>query len=113
MTISHIASFSAAATSVALSSIAAGDLLIAAAYINNSATLPTAPAGWTLVNNTAGANTNAIIVYKKIAAGGETTSGTWTGASHVAVGQYRSTINIGTGANAQTGGNNQTTALIS
>ncbi|MGU3668022.1 hypothetical protein ACLBX9_27865 [Methylobacterium sp. A49B] len=91
MSISSVAAFSAASTSVALSGIVAGDLLIAVAYRNASATAATIPSGWTAIAGaTGGGSTNALAAAYKIAAGGETTSGVWTNATQVAVSQYRS-----------------------
>ncbi|MGU3665792.1 hypothetical protein ACLBX9_16560, partial [Methylobacterium sp. A49B] len=97
MSISSVAAFSAASTSVALSGIQAGDLLIAVAYRNASATAATIPSGWTAISGaTGGGTTNALVAAYRIADGTETTSGTWTNATQVGVSQYRST----SGANA-------------
>ncbi|MBE7245702.1 MAG: hypothetical protein INR63_12170, partial [Actinomycetospora chiangmaiensis] len=106
MTISCVAAFSAASTSVALSGIVAGDLLIAVAYRNASATAATIPSGWTAIAGaTGGGTTNALVAAYKIAAGGETTSGVWTNATQVGVSQYRSTnpASLKVGAGAATG----------
>lgn len=70
--ISKIDAASAQAASVNFGVTAtAGDLILACGHRDGSATAPTNPAGYTIIDGT-GANTNSMRIAYKIAAGGET-----------------------------------------
>lgn len=86
--ISRISAHSAQANSVAITTPTAGDLIIVFSHRDGSTTAPTLATGYTNVAS-AGANTNAARLAYKYSDGTETTSGTWTNATSVAVGVYR------------------------
>lgn len=88
MAISAISNAAAATTTVAMSTHATGDLILASVRRNGSTTAPTIPAGWTVVKTQTG-TTSWHGVYKKIAASSSETTGTWTSASAVEVNVYR------------------------
>ena len=88
MAISRISAASARANSVAITTPQAGDLILVFAHRDGSTTAPTLPAGYTSIDSV-GANTNSARIGYKYSDGTETTSGTWTNATSVAVGVYR------------------------
>jgi hypothetical protein len=67
---------------------AAGDLLLAFAYRDGSATAPTLPSGWTSIATTGG-NTNAFLLAYKVATSSSETIGTFTNATDTVVHCYR------------------------
>jgi hypothetical protein len=71
-----------------MSSHTTGDLILASVRRNLSTSAPTIPGGWTLVKTQTG-TTSWHGVYKKVAASGSETTGTWTSASSVEVNVYR------------------------
>jgi surface protein len=72
----------------------AGDLILAFAFCDGSATLPTQPTGWTSIDTAAVGNTCSARVAYRVAASSVGTSGTWTGATTVIFLVYRG-VNIG------------------
>lgn len=66
----------------------AGDLLLAFAYRDGAATVPTLPSGWTEISSAAG-NNNAFLLAYKIAASGSETIDAFTGATNTLVHCYR------------------------
>ncbi len=78
-----------------------GDILIAWAARDGSVTTPTMPAGWTNIIS-GGANTLGYRLAYKTAASTSEASGTWTGATSIAIVQYRPgagyTLEIGASA---------------
>lgn len=88
MAISRIQAASAQATNVAISAPAVGDLILSFAHRDGSTTAPSLAAGYTNIANS-GANTNSARLAYKFSDGTETTGGTWTNATSVAVGVYR------------------------
>jgi hypothetical protein len=88
MAISRISAHSAQANSVAITTPTIGDVIVVFAHRDGSTTAPTLATGYTSAESS-GANTNSAIVAWKISDGTETTSGTWTNATSVAVGIYR------------------------
>ena len=81
--IKQVQQASAASTSVAITSTLANDLIVTFAYRSSSATPPTLATGFTQIDTVAQSTTSFISGYK-VSAGGDTTSGTWTSATHVA-----------------------------
>lgn len=73
---------SAAANNVAITSTAANDVIVVFAYFAGTATIPSLPGGFTSLVGTAGTAQAARLGYK-VSSGGDTTSGTWTNATHV------------------------------
>ena len=75
-------------TSATLPTHQAGDLILAFAFRDGSTTLPTQPAGWTLVESNTASSSSARLSYKIAASSGDST-GTWTNASTVIFLVYR------------------------
>lgn len=67
----------------------AGDLILAFAFRDGSNTQPTIPAGWTALQNAAGANTCSHVLASKIAASASESVGTFANATSVVVQVYR------------------------
>ena len=88
MAISRISAHSAQASSVSITTPTAGDLILVFSHRDGSTAAPTLATGFTDIAS-GGANTNAARIAYKISNGTETTSGTWTNATSVAVGVYR------------------------
>lgn len=82
MAIARTQNGNAAATSATLTSCTAGDIIVVFAYDSAGTTIPTLPAGFTDIVNTAGTQQAARLGYKR-AVGGETSTGTWTNATNV------------------------------
>lgn len=79
MAITYVASASAQSSSVSLpAGWQAGDFAMVLAHHSNGASIPSAPAGWTLVNNIGLAGGAAAIGYR-ILQTGDTTTGNWQG----------------------------------
>lgn len=79
MAITYVASASAQSSSVSLpAGWQAGDFAMVLAHHSNGASIPSAPAGWTLVNSTGLAGGAAAIGYR-ILQTGDTTTGNWQG----------------------------------
>ena len=108
MAISRTQAASANSTSVSITTPTKGDLILVFAYRAASAIPPTVATGYnTIVSG--GANTNSEIVGWKIAAGTETTSGTWTNASSVECLVYRGVNQaLPIGASIDNGGSSAT-----
>lgn len=106
MAISSISSAAAVATTVAMPTQATGDLILATVWRNGSTTAPTIPAGWTAVKTQTG-TTCWGGVYKKIAASGSETTGTWTSANSVLIDVYRGASDVG----VSTSGTGSTTTI--
>lgn len=88
MAISYVSGAAAAATSVAMPTHQAGDMIIVYAFRDGNTTAPTIAAGFTGLNP-AGSNACSFTVGFKVAASGSETSGTWTNATSIAVAVYR------------------------
>ena len=69
----------------------AGDLLVAFAW-DESNTLPTSPAGWSVATSLGGTNSNSALLASKVATSSSTSSGTFTGADNLIIQVYRSDI---------------------
>ena len=82
MAITRTQNVSAAANNVAITSTSNGDVIVVWAYFAGTATIPTLPGGFTSIVGTAGVQQGARLGYK-VSTGGDTTSGTWTNATHV------------------------------
>lgn len=104
MTVS-VTAFTAQATSVAVSGVSAGDIMLVTAHRDGSTTAPTLAAGFTNLDS-GGANTNSHRTAWKTCAGGETTSGTWTNATSVIVSIIHASAGetIAIGAHSPNGG---------
>src|SRR4051812_8291221 len=89
MAISYVSDASAAASTVAMPTHAAGDLIVAFAFRDGSVTNPSLPSGWTDVGAPTGANLCSIRMGFKIAASSSETTGTWAAATGVTVAVYR------------------------
>ncbi|TLY39614.1 MAG: DUF2341 domain-containing protein, partial [Nitrospirae bacterium] len=86
--LSRVSKASAQANSVAITTPSVGDLILVFAHRDGSTTAPTLATNYTNINSS-GANTNSSRIGYKISDGTETTSGTWTNATSVAVVVYR------------------------
>src|ERR1019366_3578322 len=104
MAISYSQSASAAATSATLVSTAAGDLILVCAYRSNSQTPPTVPGTYTSIVSRADGLTASLVVGYRISTGGETSTGTWTNATHVIAIVYKGAAAVG----SHSGGNDGT-----
>lgn len=71
------------------SSPLAGDTLIAFSFRDGNSTGTSAPAGWTVLDNTNGSNSNGSGMFYKAAAGGAEASGTFTSATTVIIEVFR------------------------
>jgi hypothetical protein len=91
MAISYVSGATAAASTVAMSSHQALDLLICTARGASGTLVPSLPAGWTAWpgTSTSTGTSIALRVGYKIAASGSETTGTWTNANGVLVNVYR------------------------
>jgi len=94
-TISRIGGVAAAATSVTVPAHAIGDLMLMWVWRNGSATAPTIPSGWTLINTTSQGGSTKLWagLYYHVATATNDTSGTWTSATALCCEIYR---NVGT-----------------
>lgn len=92
MTKSFVSAAAAEATSVAMPTHQAGDLLVMWAYRASSTTRVVAPAGWWYVTMRANVVQSATLCYK-IATSSSEVSGTWTNAEMLAVSVYRDDVN--------------------
>jgi len=109
MAISFISGEGANADNVTLGTHASGDILIAFAGLEGSATPPSLPAGWTNVVATASPDNVASRIGYKIAASSSETSGTWTNAQSLIVLVYRGQHASGPiGANSEDSGGGTT-----
>jgi len=91
--VEFIAADSGAVTSLTLPGAwAAGDIAVVFAFRSGNTTPPTLPTGWTNINNGAtgggGTNCSSRSGYRVLQAG-DSTTGTWTNATHLAVSIYR------------------------
>lgn len=108
MTISHIGSQGAAATTVTIPAHQIGDLILIFAYRDGSNTSPSVPAAggtvptWTIIGTASGGNTNSSVLYYAVATATNHTSGTWTNATELICAVYRGTKRPG--AQASTSG---------
>lgn len=93
-------------TSATVPAHVAGDAILAFAFRDGSATLPTLPTGqnWTSLLAPTGANTASMRAAGKIAAGSSEATGTWTSATTLNVGVWRPgagyTLSFGASASA-------------
>jgi hypothetical protein len=113
--LSYVGDAEAAAATVNLPAFTAGDVAVVFAYRNNNATAPSLPAGWTGLQN-GGANTNSFRTGYRILVGGDTTTGTWTNATHIQVIILRGnnpTVPYGALAQANGAGNTLTAPALS
>lgn len=88
MATSRISAHSAQANSVAITTPQAGDLILVFAHRDGSTTAPSLPSGYTSLGTTSGGSggtSNSARLGFKYSDGTETTSGTWTNATSVAV----------------------------
>ena len=110
--LAFIADAQAAAATVNLpSGWQPGDLAVAYAYRNGSTAPPTVPAGWTSITATTGANTNSRAIGWRVLQAGDTSTGTWTNATDIAVAIMRGQATVPIGAFAS-GGTNTTTLTM-
>ena len=96
MPISFVSVADAAADTVTLPLFMAGDLAVVFAY-RTATTAPSLPAGWTASAITSG-NNNALRVAYRLLQAGDTTTGTWTNATHSEVLVLRGAATIGASA---------------
>ena len=88
MTISYVGG-AAGTNSCTLPSFESGDVAVAFAFRDGSATNPTIASGWTnLTNTTDGTSCSISIGWRRLVVG-DTTTGTWTNASRMSVLVYR------------------------
>ncbi len=111
MALSRVGGSSAAATSIAIPTHVAGDLIVIWAYRDGSTTPPTVPAAagtvpaFTTIDGPTGANLNSAVCAWAVAAGTTDTSGTWTNATGISVEVWRGAAAVPIGGHAQSGGN--------
>ena len=99
MAISYVSGASANSSTVSVTGVQVGDLIVVAANSGMSETPPSLPAGWTsLATGSYGAPTAVRLGYKVATAGGTQDAGTWTGATSVTAGVWRGTGNPSKGA---------------
>lgn len=92
----YINSGTAEATTITIpSGHQSSDYLLTFAFRDGSTTLPTVPAGWTLIKSQTGATCSGVLAYK-VAASSSETSGTWTNATGLVCHVYRNIGSIGT-----------------
>lgn len=93
MAISFVAGYDAAANSVSITTPQAGDLILVWAFRKFSATAPTLASGYTSISTKSSSLVDicSARLSAKISNGTETSSGTWTNATHVVVAIYRGT----------------------
>lgn len=92
MAISRIGSNSAQATTIAIPSHQAGDIIVIAAN-RNSTTAPAVPVGWTTQVSSGGSNASNVIAWKMAKSAAET-SGTFSNATSIHVAVYRGDTGI-------------------
>lgn len=92
--VTYVGAASAATTSVTFPSHQKGDLIIIMAFRDGSATLPTIPTGWTVLETSTTTSASSVLAYKLAATSSET-SGTWTSATELAVQVYRGHAGVG------------------
>jgi hypothetical protein len=108
--LSRVGGTSAAATSIAIPTHVAGDLIVIWAYRDGSTTPPTVPTAtgtvpaFTTIDGPTGANLNSARCAWAVAAGTTDTSGTWTNATGLSVEVWRGASSIPIGGHAQSGG---------
>ena len=111
MALSRVGGSSAAATSIAIPTHVAGDLIVIWAYRDGSTTPPTVPTAggtvptFTTVDGPTGANLCSAVCAWAVAAGTTDTSGTWTNATGISVEVWRGQAAVPIGGHAQSGGN--------
>ena len=111
-TLSYVGSAQAAAATVNLpSGWQPGDIAVAYAYRNNSTAAPTMPAGWTAINAATGANANSRAIGWRALQTGDTSTGTWTNATAIAVTVLRSQAAAPIGASVAGGTNTATLTM--
>jgi len=76
-------------TSATLPSFNSGDCAVVFAFRDGSTTNPSVPAGWTNLTNTLDGSTCSVSIGWRRLLVGDTTTGTWTNASIIAVQVYR------------------------
>ena len=81
-------------TSAALPSFNAGDLAVVFAFRDGSTTAPSIPAGWTNITTRGTTTSCSQRLGYRILKTGDTTTGTWTNATHVGVIVYRSSTGM-------------------
>ncbi len=119
MALSRVGGSSAAATSIAIPTHVAGDLIVIWAYRDGSTTPPTVPAAagtvpaFTTIDGPTGANACSAVCAWAVAAGTTDTSGTWTNATGMSVEVWRGQAAVPIGGHAQSGGNIASGANIS
>jgi hypothetical protein len=86
--VSRTQAWSANASSVSITSTLNADLILVFAYNGSAATAPTLASGFTTLDSGV-ATSQGMIVGSKVSAGGDTDSGTWTGATNVVCLVYR------------------------
>lgn len=92
--VTHVGSASAGTTSVTFPTHQKGDLMIIMAFRDGSATLPTIPAGWIVLETSTTTSASSVLAYK-VANNSSETSGTWTSATELAVQIYRGHAGVG------------------
>ena len=110
MAISRIGSASAQATTIAIPSHQAGDIIVISANRNNT-TPPTVPAGWITQVSTGASGTGNSIGWRMATSNGET-SGTWANATSLHVAVYRGSAGI-LAISAAAGGQAATSTSVS
>lgn len=99
--VAHDGNCAATATSCTFSATATGDMKIVFAYVNNSVTIPSLPAGWTTIDSGATAATGVTAAFRigcnVSSSSGDTGTGTWTGATMVSAISYSGTSVLTTG----------------
>ncbi len=109
MALSRVGGTSAAATSIAIPTHVAGDLIVIWAYRDGSTTPPTVPTAagtvpaFTVIDGPTGANLNSAVCAWAVAAGTTDTSGTWTNATGISVEVWRGQSSVPIGGHAQSG----------
>ena len=88
-----------------------GDIAVAYAYRNGSNAPPTVPSGWTSITATTGANTNSRAIGWRSLQAGDTSTGTWTNATDIAVTILRGQASVPIGAFASGGANTTTLTM--
>lgn len=107
MAISRVGAVAAANTSLTPSTGSIGDIFIAFAFRSTAATVPTVPTGWRTITSGSGNTCAGVIAYQFCSSTGGS-SGTWTGATDLAIVRYRGVYGIGGSAS-----NNATGTSIS
>ena len=111
-TLAFVGDAQAAAATVNLTSgWQPGDIAVAYAYRNGSNAPPTVPSGWTSITATTGANTNSRAIGWRSLQAGDTSTGTSTNATDIAVTILRRPASVPIGA-FTSGGANTTTLTM-